>query len=80
MVMVVPDAALEPGRAASWLDAAHKSGGRECVEGVVHGLKRDLADAITHARGDRLDAEVVTLPDGLEQGKAGGRYPQAGAA
>ena len=36
-----------------------------------------MAYAITHPGGDRLDAEVVTVPDGLEQCDAGGRHPQA---
>ncbi len=80
MVVVVPDASLEPGRAAGRLDAADESRRGERVEGVIHGLKRDMPDAIAHPGGDRLDAEVVTVPDGLEQGDAGGRHPQAGPA
>ena len=80
MVVVVPDAPLEPGRAAGRLDAAYQSRRGERVESLVHGLKGDMAYAITHPRGDRLDVEVVTLPDGLEQCDAGGRHPQAGAA
>ena len=37
-----------------------------------------MANAIAHPGGDRLDVEVVTVPDGLEQCDAGGRHPQAG--
>ena len=37
-----------------------------------------MADAIAHPGGDRLDAEVVTVPDDLEQCDARGRHPQAG--
>jgi len=43
-------------------------------------LKGDMAYAITHPGGDRLNAEVVTVPDGLEQCDAGGRHPQADTA
>ena len=50
------------------------------MKGLVHGLQGNMADPITYPRGDRLDAEVVTAPDGLEQRDAGGRHPQAGAA
>ena len=79
MVVVVPEASLEPGRAASRLDAAHESRRGEGVEGVIHGLHGDMADAIAHPGGDRLDAEMVAAPDSLQQGDAGGRYPQASA-
>jgi hypothetical protein len=80
MVVVVPDASLEPGRAAGWFDAAQESRRGERMEGVIHGLHGDVADAIAHPGGDRLDAEVVTVPDGLEQCDAGGRHPEAGTA
>jgi hypothetical protein len=80
VVVVVPDASLEPGRAAGRFDAAYESGRGKGVEGLVHGLKGDMADAIAHSGGDRLDAEVVTVADGLEQCDAGGRHPQAGTA
>jgi hypothetical protein len=50
------------------------------VEGLTHDLKGDTAHAVAHPGGDRLDAEVVTVPDGLEQRDAGGRHPQAGTA
>ena len=36
-----------------------------------------MAYSIAHSRGERLDAEVITIPDGLKQGNAGGRHPQA---
>ncbi len=78
VVVVVPDASLEPGRAAGRFEAAYKARRGEHVEGVVHGLQGDVAYAITHPGGDRLDAEVVTVPDGLEQRDAGGRHAQAG--
>src|SRR6516164_9624447 len=78
VVVVVPDASLEPGLAAGRLDAAQESGRGERVQGVIYGLEGDMADAIAHPRGDRLDAEVVTGPDDLEQRDAGGRHPQAG--
>ena len=61
-------------------DAAHESRRGKRVQGVIHGLKGDMADAIAHPGGDRLDAEVVTVPDDLEQCDARGRYPQAGTA
>jgi hypothetical protein len=80
VVVVVPDASLEPGRAAGRFDAAYEPRRGERVEGVIHGLKRDMAYAIAHPGGDRLDAEVITVPDGLEQRDAGGRHPQAGTA
>jgi hypothetical protein len=38
-----------------------------------------MADAITHAGRDRLDTEVITDPDGLEQRDADGRHPQTRA-
>ena len=80
VVMVVPDAPLEPGRAAGRLDAAHESRRGERVERVIHGLKGDMAYAFAHPGSDRLDAKVVTVPDGLEQCDAGGCHPQAGTA
>src|SRR5438477_10260971 len=73
VVMIVPDAPLEPGRGAGRLDAAHESRRGERVEGVIHSLEGDMADAIAHPGGDRLDAEVVTVPDDLEQCDARGR-------
>jgi hypothetical protein len=60
VVMIVPDASLEPGRGAGRLDAAHESRRGERVQGVIHGLKGDMADTLAHPGGDRLDAEVVT--------------------
>src|ERR1044071_4198384 len=66
VVMIVPDASLEPGRSAGRLDAAHESRRGERVQGVVHGLKGDMADALAHPGGNRLDAEVVAVPDDLE--------------
>jgi hypothetical protein len=33
--------------------------------------------AIPDPGGDRLDAKMVAFPDGLEQGDAGRRHPQA---
>ena len=80
MVVVVPDAALETGRAAGRLEAAYESGRGERVERVIDGLKRDMAYAIAHSGGDRLDAKVVAVPDGVEQGDAGGRHSQTGTA
>jgi hypothetical protein len=80
VVVVVPDASLEPGRAAGRLDAAYESRRGERVDGLIHGLKGDMASAIAHPGGERLDAEVVTVPDGLEQCDAGGRHPQADTA
>ena len=67
VVVVVTNASLEPGRAVGRFDAAYESRRGERVEGLIHGLKGDMAYAITHPGGDRLDAEVVTVPDGLEQ-------------
>jgi hypothetical protein len=80
VVVVVRDASLEPGRAAGRLDAAHEPRRGERVEGLIHGLKGDMAYPIAHPGGERLDTEVVTVPDGLEQCDAGGRHPQAGTA
>ncbi|MGW0558776.1 hypothetical protein ACWDZ6_32120 [Streptomyces sp. NPDC002926] len=37
----------------------------------------DMAHAIAPHEVDRLDAEVVTVPDGLGQREAGGRHTQA---
>src|SRR5215472_16817168 len=78
--MVVPDASLEPGRAASRFETADESRRGERVEGVIHGLQGDMAYAIADPGGDRLGTEVVTVPDGLEQRDSDGRHPQAGAA
>ncbi|GAA1879210.1 hypothetical protein GCM10009753_03040 [Streptantibioticus ferralitis] len=39
-----------------------------------------MATALAHPGGDLLDAEAVTVPDGLEQHAAGGLHPQAGTA
>src|SRR5207302_9717366 len=80
VVMIVPDTSLEPGRGAGRLDAAHESRRGERVEGVINGLEGDMADAIAHPGGDRLDAEVVNAPDDLAPREAGGRHPPAGTA
>src|SRR5579872_3116194 len=80
VVVVVPDAALEPGRAAGRLDPAHEPGRGERVQGVIYGLKGDMAHASAHPVGYRLDTEVVTAAYGLEQRDAGGGHPQAGPA
>ncbi|BCL18446.1 hypothetical protein GCM10017668_02890 [Streptomyces tuirus] len=39
-----------------------------------------MAHTAAHLGGDRLGAEVVTVPHGLEQRDAGGRHPEAGTA
>ena len=39
-----------------------------------------MAHAIAHSGGNRLDAEVVAAPDGLEERDADGRHPQADTA
>jgi len=80
VVVVVPHASLEPGRVAVRFDAAYESRRGERTDSLVHGLQGDMSQAIAHLGSDRLDVEVVTTPDGLEQGDAGGRHPQAGAA
>jgi hypothetical protein len=80
VVVVVPDASLEQGRTAGGLDAAHESRRGECVEGLIDGLEGDVSHALAHPGGDRLDSEVVTVADGLEQCDAGSRHPQAGTA
>jgi hypothetical protein len=80
VVVVVPDASLEPGRATVRFDATHESRRGERVKSLVHGLEGDVAYAVTHPGGDRFDAEVVTVTDGLKQRDADGRHPQAGAA
>ena len=74
--------ARRPGTTADklWDPAARQSGRGERVEGVIHGLEGDMADAIAHPGGDRLDAEVVTVPDDIEQCDARGRHPQASTA
>ena len=78
--MVVHDATLVAGRAAGRLDAADESSRGERVQGFIHGLKRDVAHAITHPGGDRLGVQVVAAADGLEQCDARRRHPQAGTA
>src|SRR5579859_504067 len=57
MVVVVPDPPLVPGRAAGRLQAAYQSRRGECVQGVIHGLKGDMPDAVAHPGGDRLRSE-----------------------
>jgi hypothetical protein len=80
VVVVVPDTSLEPGRAARRLDAAYETCRGKRVQGVIHGLKGDMTDAIADPGRDGLDPEMVTIPDGLEQRDAGGRDPQASPA
>ena len=75
-----PDAPLEPGRAAGRLDAAHQARRGERVQGLVHGLQGDMAQAIAHPRGNGLHAQVIAVPDGLQQRDAGCRHPQARTA
>lgn len=88
VVVVVPDASLEPGRAAGRFEAGNETRRGEGAEGLTVDLKGemtqtiargDTAHAIAPPEVDRLDAEVVTVPDGLEQREAGGRHPQADA-
>src|SRR5580693_9880231 len=73
VVVVVPDAPLEPGRAAGRLDAADKTGRGERVQRLVHGLQGDVPDPLADAGGKRLDPEVVAVADRLEQRDADGR-------
>jgi hypothetical protein len=79
-VVIIPDASLEPRRAAGRLDPADEPDLGQRMQGVVHSLQGDVADAVAHSGGDRLDAEVVTVPDGLEQSDPSRRHPQAGPA
>src|SRR5208283_2358461 len=51
VVVVVPDTSLEPGRAVRRFEAAYESGRGERVQGLIHGLQGDVADAITYLRG-----------------------------
>src|ERR1700759_2677769 len=60
VVMIVPDASLEPGRRAGRLDAADQSRRGERVQGVIHGLKGDMADALAHPGADCQNAGFVT--------------------
>jgi hypothetical protein len=80
VMVVVPDASLEPGRAAGRLDAAYKPGPGERVERLVHGLQGNVADPLAHAGGERLDPEVVAVAHRLEERDADGRHPQPGPA
>ena len=80
VVVIIADAPLEPGRAAGRFDAAYEPRRGERVEGVIYRLHGDMTYPITHPGGDRLDTEVVTVPDGLEQRDADGRHPQASTA
>jgi hypothetical protein len=74
MMMVIPDASLEPGRAAGRLDAADESRRRERVQGFIYGLQGNVAYPVTHPGSDGLDAEMITVPDGLEQRYTGSRH------
>src|SRR5690348_8061608 len=78
--MIVSDAPLESGRTAGRFDAAYESHRGERMEGFIHGLQGDMANTIAHPRGERLDVEVVTVPDGLQQRDAGRGHPEAGLA
>src|ERR1700753_816178 len=78
--MVVPDPALEPRGAAGRREAAGETGRGERVQGLVNGLQGDVTQTGPHLGGDGLNAEVVALADGLEQGHAGRRHLQPGAA
>jgi hypothetical protein len=80
VVMVVPDAPLEPGGAAGRLDATDQPGRGERVERLVHGLQGDVPHPLAHAGGERLDPEVVAVAHRLEQRHPDGRHPQPGAA
>src|SRR5579875_307372 len=77
VVVIIPDPSLEPGRAARRFETAYQPGRGERVQRIVHGLQGNVADAIAYPGRDGLDAEVITLPHGVEQGHADGRYPQA---
>src|SRR5581483_11700135 len=80
VVVIISDPPFEARRAAGRLDAADEPCLGERVQDVVDGLQGDMTDAAAHSGGDRLDAEVVAVPDGLEQCDAGGCHPQAGPA
>jgi hypothetical protein len=75
MMMVIPDASLEPRRTAGRLDAADEPSCGERVQGFINGLEGNVAYPVTDAGSDSLDAEMITAPDGLEQRYAGGRHP-----
>jgi hypothetical protein len=80
VMVVVPDPALEPRLPAGRLDAPNEPCRGQRVQSVIDGLEGHVAHTSTHLGGDRLDAKVITVPDGLEQRHPGGRYPQAGTA
>jgi hypothetical protein len=80
VVVVVPDAPLEPGRAAGRLEATDKPGRGQRVERLVHGLQGNVANPLAHAGGERLDPEVVAVAHRLKQRDADGRHPQPGRA
>jgi len=77
VVMVISDAPFKQGRTAGRLDAAHQPGRGKRVEGLVDGLQGDMTNPMTNPGSDRLDVQVSALPDGLEQRRADGGYPQA---
>ena len=78
--MVVPDPSLVARRAAGRLDAAHQPRRGERVQRLVDRLQGHVAHPGPHPFRDPVDAEVVAVPDGLEQRDADGRHPQAGTA
>lgn len=80
VVVVVTDTSLEPGRTPGRVDTTDQARRGERMQSLVHRLQGDVTHSIAHARGDRLDSKVVTLPDGLEQRDASGRHPQASTA
>ena len=52
----------------------------ERVQRLVDRLQGHVAHPGPHPGRDPVDAEVVPVPDGLEQRDADGRHPQAGTA
>ncbi|GAA4208647.1 hypothetical protein GCM10022252_74050 [Streptosporangium oxazolinicum] len=73
--MIVADPPLEQGGTARWFYTADEPRGGERVKALVHGLEGDLADTVTHSRGECLDIEMVTVSDGFEQCDTGRRHP-----
>src|SRR5690606_37565344 len=80
VVVVVPHAPFEPGRASGRFDAPYETRRSERVEGLVHGLEGDMADTIAHPGGDALDVEMIAVADGFEESHTGGRDPQSDSA
>jgi hypothetical protein len=80
VVVVVPDPALETGRAPRGFDPAYETRRGEGVEGLIYGLERHVAQPVAYTGSDGVDVQMVAGAHCVEDGEPSGRHPEPGRA